>query len=437
MNKIEYLYDLDDRPPLRLSLLYALQWALMIFPLLLTSAVVPASILQLGAAGEVRFLQLILLSTGIFTVVQCLWGHKYPVIDGPGSPLLLTFLAIAPYGLPAVQAGAALGGLLLMVVIFFVKPDRIVSIMTPNVVAVILLLIATTLLPFIGRLMSGSESSAAGASGFKFLLSVGLVVLMSIMAFKLKGFLRTIWLLVGMVIGTAIFCAVELPSLGDFLASSWLSIPPHLIPSKPEFMVTAVIAYAVSYVAVVVNSIGSFQAIANITDGERLPSAIRRGLFLNGAGGVFCGLTGVVGLVSYGISPGIVYSIRVASRYVVAWCGALCILASFIPKLASFLSLVPGPVAGAALCTAMAMQIGAGLDIIISADSEQRNYYVIGVPVILGTMIGFLPQDMWNQLPQMLHVLLGNGLIFGILCVLFLEHVVMRGTGPAKSGGAQ
>jgi uracil permease len=426
MDKTEYIYDIDDRPPPRLAALYALQWAIIIFPIFIASAVLPARVLQMGAAEEVRFLQLILLSAGVFTTVQCFWGHRYPLIDGPSVALLLTFLVAAPYGLAAVQAGTAAGGLLLMAAVIVVKPKRIIAVMTPNVIGVILMLISLTLLPYLGGLMSGAESSATEGSAVKFLLSVGLVLLMSAMAYRFKGFLKSVCLLAGMIVGTALFFTMEHPSFGHFLSSPWLSIPPHIIPSKPQFTLSATIAFAVSYMAVAVNSIGSIQAIASLTDSERLSAAIPRGLFLNGIAGVLCGLMGIVGLVSYSTSPGIVLSIRVASRFAVAWCGILFVLAAFIPKLAAFFALVPSPVVGAALCTALGIQIGAALEIVTASGIEQRSYYIVGLPVVLGTLIGFLPQDLVNQLPQAFRVFLGNGLTFGILMVLLMEHVVMR-----------
>jgi uracil permease len=436
MDKSEYLYDLDDRLPLRLALLYAFQWAIIIFPVFITSAVLPARVLQMGPADEVRFLQLILLSSGVSTTIQCIWGHRYPIIDGPSTALLLTFLLIAPYGLPAVQAGGIAGGLLLMAAVIVVKPKRIIPIMTPNVIGVILMLVSLTLLPYLSELMSGASagSSQGEASAVKFLLSVGLVLLMSAMAYRLTGFFKTVSLLAGMIIGSAVFFAIEHPSFNHLLTSSWFSIPPDMIPSKPKLTISAVIAFAVSYAAVVVNSIGSIQAIANITSRDRLASAIPRGLFINGVAGVFCGLMGIIGTVSYSTSPGIVLSMRVASRFAVAWCGVLFILAAFIPKLGAIFALVPPPVVGAALCTAMGIQIGAALDIITRSGIEQRSYYIVCLPVVLGTLIGMLPQNVVNELPQAFRVFLGNGLTFGILLVLFLEHVLMRRSTPAEKG---
>jgi uracil permease len=123
-----------------------------------------------------------------------------------------------------------------------------------------------------------------------------------------------------------------------------------------------------------------------------------------------------------------VLSIRVASRFAVGWCGILFILTAFVPKLAALFALVPAPVVGAAFCTAMGIQIGAALEIVTASGIEPRSYYIVGLPVVLGTLIGFLPQDLIDQLPQAFRVFLGNGLMFGILLVLFLEHVVMKNT---------
>jgi uracil permease len=298
--------------------------------------------------------------------------------------------------------------------------------MTPNVVGVILLLIALTLLPYLTRLMTGAGAAAPSGSAAKFALGIILVLLMATLAHRLNGFLKTISLLIGMLIGTVAFYVLELPEFKALLEASWLSIPQDIIPSAPTLALPAMVAFAVSYVAVVVNSIGSIQAIANVTSKDRLSEAIPRALLLNGASGVVCGIMGVVGLVSYSISPGVVLSNRVATRFATAFAGMVFVLAAFLPRLAALLTLIPPPVVGAALCVAMGVQIGAALSIIAGGDMERRDYYVVGLPVLLGTLLGFLPQGLVETVPQILRVFIGNGLTFGIVLVMLLEHVLMR-----------
>lgn len=434
-----YTYDLDDPPPLRLAVTYGLQWVIIVFPALVAAAVLPARVLQFSPAEEVRFLQLILLSSGFSTLVQCLWGHRYPIVDGPSTALLLTFLVLAPFGIPVIQAGTILGGVLLMGVVLVAKPGKITTLMSPNVVGVILMLVAFTLLPYLSRLMTGAESSVGGGSTQTFVLSMALVLLMATLSYRLKGFLKTIWLLIGMLAGTVLFFALKHPDVKGIVSAGWFSIPPDLVPSLPEFSLPAAIAFAVSYIAVVVNSVGSIQAIADITSRERLTHAIPRGLFINGISGVICGMMGTIGTVSYSMSPGVVLSIRVASRFAVVWGGVILILAALVPKLAALFALIPTPVVGSALCTAMGIQIGAALSIIAGKGITQRSYYVVGLPVLAGTLIAYLPQDVVNTVPPVFRVFLGNGLTLGILLVLLLEHVLMREKRPAKplQGGTE
>ncbi len=420
-----YIYDIDDRPPLRNGILYALQWSVIMFPIFITSAALVSKVLRLEPALELRFFQLTLLTSGFFTVVQCLWGHRYPVIDGPSTALLLTFLILAPYGIPAIQGGAVLGSLLLILAVLVVKPRRIIPIMTPNVVGVILMLIALTILPYLSRLMSGATGSA-GASAVKFLVSIVLVLLIATLGYRLRGFLKTISLLIGILIGTGVFYALELPEMKTLHETSWLSVPSDFIPYRPILSLPAIIAFAVSYVAVVVNSVGSIQAIANVTSRDRLERSIPMGLLINGVGGLVCAIMGIIGTVSFSLSPGVVLTNRVASRFAVAYSGILMMIAAFIPPFAALLAMVPPPVVGAALCAAMGVQIGAALSIISKGGMEQRDYYVVGLPVLLGTLIGFVPQGLLGNLPQVLQVFAGNGLTFGIISVLLLEHVLMR-----------
>ncbi|MFZ0930568.1 MAG: hypothetical protein WAN11_18320 [Syntrophobacteraceae bacterium] len=67
-------------------------------------------------------------------------------------------------------------------------------------------------------------------------------------------------------------------------------------------------------------------------------------------------------------------------------------------------------------------------------DLDLIAYYIVGLPVVLGTLIGMLPQNVVNELPQAFRVFPGNGLTFGILLVLFLEHVLMRRPAPTEKG---
>jgi xanthine/uracil permease len=118
--------------------------------------------------------------------------------------------------------------------------------------------------------------------------------------------------------------------------------------------------------------------------------------------------------------------LRVASRHAVAYCGVILALAAFLPKLSALLALVPTPVVGAALCVILGAQVGVGITTVTSRSLTTRDYFVVGIPLILGTAVGFLPRELTAQFPGPLQVLVGNSLIMGIALVLLLEHVLLR-----------
>lgn len=430
-----YTYDLDDRPPLRYAILYGLQWAVLMFPTLIIAAALCSKALQMEAGAEVRFLQLTLLASGLFTALQSLWGHRYPVLEGPSSAVLLSFIVLAPYGLQYIQGGTLFGGVVLIILVATGKLKKIRSLATPNVVGVILMLIAFSLLPYLAASMAGIDG--AHPNGALWILSSSLVLTVGIAALShwLPGMWKTVAILLGMFLGTIYFSIVDFPGWQSLSSARWISLPDSYTSPVPRFDWPVLVAFAASYLAVVVNSLGSLHGIAGVTDSARLPAAISRGIFINGVAGIFCGVTGLVGMVSYSVSPGVVLANRVASRYATAVGGIILMVAALVPKLAALLAMVPSPVVGAALCVAMGAQTGSALDNVSAGGMQRRDYFVVGLPVLLGTLVGFMPPGLLQQAPFAFRVFFGNGLIIGIVLVLLLEHIVLRNRKPSEREG--
>ncbi|NNG06342.1 MAG: purine/pyrimidine permease [Desulfobacteraceae bacterium] len=427
MEKPSYLYDIDDHPPFHYAIVYGLQWAFIAFPSVIIAATLCGAALGLGLEGSIRFLQLALLTTGLFTFVQSLWGHRYPLVDGPSTALVLTFILLVPYGLPAIQGGMILGGVLLIIIVCSKQLERVIRLFTPNVVGVILMLIALGLLPPLLRFITGINEAHPQGEAFILIISLALILFIATISYRLKGFLKTISILLGMIVGSLLFLLLGRLDWQGLTAASWISFSTRWVESAPSFYWPAAVAFACAYLAVIVNSLGSLQGVAAITDKERLGVGTRRGILVNGVEGIVCGFMGVVGgTVSFSISPGVILVNRVASRYAVSYCGIILLLAAFLPKLAALLALVPAPVVGAALCVAMGGQVGAGIAIIASKEVTSRDYFVVGIPILLGTMVGFFPRSLFDALPGFSQVFLGNSLIVGIVMVLLLEHILWR-----------
>jgi xanthine/uracil permease len=423
-----YLYTIDDPLPFWRGLLYGLQWTAIVFPSLIIAAALAGQALQLQPAAQVRFLQLTLLLSGTFSIIQTLWGHRYPLLEGPATALLLTFLALATHGIQVIQGGLLVGGAMLVAIGLTRALKPLLRLFTPNVVGVILLLIAFTLLPHLLPGVIGVDPQHPDGNYPVFTISLALMLAIALSSRWLRGFWQTVAMFLGIVLGTVAFALQGGVDWHQVWAAPWLAAPNQWLAASPRFHWPALLAFALAYVAVLVNSVGSIQGIANVTDPKRLPEALHRGILVNGLAGICCGLVGIVGTVSYSMSPGVVLITRVSSRFAVSFCGVLVVGAAFIPKLAAVFTAVPAPVVGAALCVGLGGQVGAGLAIISGQQHRLtgRDYLVIGLPLVVGTLVSLLPAGFFTGMPATLQIFLGNGLIMGILMVLLLEHLLLR-----------
>jgi len=235
-------------------------------------------------------------------------------------------------------------------------------------------------------------------------------------------------MIVGIVVGTLIFWLWGLMDFQPVRDASWFSFPARLWSGMPRFYLPAIISCFFAYLAVVVNSVGSIHGVAEIVGKDDLTKRIDRGIAVTGLAGVAAAGLGVVGTVSYSSSPGVILVTRVASRYAQAMCGIILLCTAFIPRLNALLTAIPATVIGAALCVALGSQVGAGISVITAGGKSMagRDYLVVGLPVIIGTLVSALPPSFFAVLPASIEVIVGNGLVVGIVLVLILEHLFLR-----------
>jgi xanthine/uracil permease len=78
-------------------------------------------------------------------------------------------------------------------------------------------------------------------------------------------------------------------------------------------------------------------------------------------------------------------------------------------------------------------QVGVGISIIASKEITYRDYFVVGLPLLLGTLAGFFPHSLFDTLPGFSQVFFGNSLIVGIVTVILLEHILWREKASLKN----
>lgn len=426
-SRSDLLYGLDDRPPwIRLGL-YGLQWLLVIMPTLTVLTVVSSEVLGLSPAQSAGFFQRLLIVSGGAIIVQTLWGHQLPLMDGPAAALLITLASLASSGQQAINGGMIVGG----IVVFACGALGLMRLVTPlftdRVVGVILLLIGLTMLPYLMPMIQGVDPAHPHGRPLVFALGLALTLLVAVMTQYLTGLLKSLSILWGIIIGFICFAALGMVDISNLEQARWLRLPALDWGGPPKFEIGAVLSFLFAYLAVVVNAAGSIFTIQPMVRSDHINRRLNRGVAFTGLSGILSGLAGVIGTVPYSLSPGVITVTHVGSRFVLTMCGAMMIALAFFGKLAALLSAVPDAVVAASLLASIGAATGYSIQVIIGRDQAfgGREFMVVGLPILLGTGVTLLPDPFMEMLPATLRPLIDNGLIVGAVTVLLLEHLIM------------
>ncbi|MDX9746630.1 MAG: purine/pyrimidine permease [Syntrophales bacterium] len=177
-----------------------------------------------------------------------------------------------------------------------------------------------------------------------------------------------------------------------------------------------------------INDLGSIQSMNELLKPKGMEKRINRGILITGLFNALSGFLAVIGPVNFSLSPGVIATSGCASRTAMLPSALLLLLLSFSPILIGVIASVPSVVIGTIMIYILAAQIAAGL--VLAFESIQEFNFqdglIIGLPLMLGTIIAFLPAEMLHNIPKIIRPVLGNGFVVGILSALAMEHVTHR-----------
>ncbi len=189
-----------------------------------------------------------------------------------------------------------------------------------------------------------------------------------------------------------------------------------------------IIAFLLCFLGLSINDLGSIQAVGAVLQADEMPKRITRGITLTGLSNGLAGFMGVIGPVNFSFSPGVIASTGCAARSTLIPTGIIMLILAFMPRVLFYLSFIPGVVIGCVLLFIMCTQVAAGLTTAFSAMEEPyfENALLIGLPILIGVMVAFLPGEVVASFPSHLRPILANGFVIGVLVSLLMENVIFR-----------
>ncbi|MFO1061675.1 MAG: nucleobase:cation symporter-2 family protein [Dongiaceae bacterium] len=432
-------------PPGRLLTL-GLQHALVMYAGSIAVPLIVGRALGLAADQIAYLVNADLLACGIATFIQSFGlpgiGIRLPIMMG------VTFTAVSPMlamvaggkaaGTPPEETlrviygaviGAGIVGLLAAPLM-----SRLLRFFPPVVTGSVILVIGISLMPIAVNWAAGAPDPAMPGYGAPGNLAVALLVLLVILGISrfATGFLAHVAVLIGIVVGIAVSTAAGTMSFAEVVAAPLLGAVLPLHFGLPLLDPVALLTMALVMIVTMIESMGGFLAVGEMTGRPLDRAALARGLRGDGLGTIVGGLFNTFPYTSYSQNVGLVGITGVRSRHVcVAAAGVLALL-GLVPKLGALVEAVPGPVLGGAGIVMFGMVAATGLRTLGRVDfaGTPANQLIVAVSIGVG-MIPLASDRFFQALPAGLEPLLGSGILLTATAAVLL-NLFFNGTRPAE-----
>ncbi|MEP9350867.1 solute carrier family 23 protein [Xanthobacter sp. KR7-225] len=425
------VYGLNDKVPVPALVPLALQHAMLALTFLIYP-VLAATEAGLSARETSAMLSACAMSMGLATVLQCArtrFGSGYLAvhIPAPGAiPLAVQALSLGGIGLLA--ATTFLVGVCQLGMARLVRPLRVV--LPPEVCGVAVTMLGVSLAGPALRRALGMEGAALAPSENALLVSLSTLCLIVGVAVFAPKRLKLFAVFVGACAGWALagaFGTMPAGSADRIAAAAWMALPEVHLPSlslAPALFPLVALLVVMNLVDVL--SVTVSLEKMNDADWRRADMrAAQRAVTACGIGNMLNGLSSGFQAGLSSSSVGLAFATQATARVIGLVAGAMIFATAFFPKAIVALTLIPSPVIGGILLYTSAYLLVAGMDLITSRRLSERRVFVVGLSMLAGLSIVFLP--LREQLPEALRPLFSTPLTVGACCAIVLNLIFRIG----------
>ena len=429
-------------PPQKLAI-YGAQHVLAFYA---GAVIVP--ILLAGAIGlsDEQLIHLInadLFTCGIASIIQSVgfWkvGVRLPLLQG------VTFTAVAPMiaigsaagggteGLATIYGAVIVAGLFT----FFLAPyfGKLIRFFPPVVTGSVIAIIGLSLLP-----VAINDAVGFGDPVRKdFFYAIGTLAVIVMIQRVFKGFMATVAVLVGLVIGTTIAFILGDANFDSVGSSDWGGVATPFFFGIPQFSITAIISMIVVMLITAVETTGDVFATGEIVEKKVGNEDVSRALRADGLATTLGGVLNSFPYTCFAENVGLVRLTGIKSRWVVATAGVFMMVIGVIPKAGAVAASIPHSVLGGAALAMFATVAVVGIQMLTRVDfNDHRNVVIVATSVGLAMLVTMKP-TLYTVIPggRWSEMIFNSGITLGSITAIVLNLVffhVGKNFGPGVAG---
>lgn len=384
-----------------------------------------------GALGYSSQQLTYLISTDIFmcgvaTFLQ-LQLNKY---FGIGLPVVLgvAFQSVAPLIMIGQKhgSGAMFGALIvsgIYVLLIAGIFSKIANFFPPIVTGSVITTIGLTLIPVaIGNMGNNSEKPTAQS----LLLAVVTILIILLVNIFAKGFLKSISILIGLIIGTIIASFMGLVDFAPVTQAPLVHVPTPFYFGIPKFELSSIVMMCIIATVSLVESIGVYFALSDITN-EKLDSIrLRNGYRAEGLAVLLGGIFNTFPYTGFSQNVGLVKLSGIKTRLPIYYAAGFLVLLGLVPKFGALAQIIPSPVLGGAMLVMFGFVSVQGMQMLARVDFEHNEHHFLIAAVSISAGVGLNGSNLFNSLPTGLQMFFSNGIVMASVIAIVLNLILNR-----------
>jgi uric acid transporter len=397
-----------------------------------------------------------LFACGLATLVQSIGfpgvGIRLPVMMGvPFASVgpMLSMAAAPDVGLLGIYGSVITAGLFAVLVAPFI--GKLLPLFPPVVTGTIILVIGVSLmrvginwagggLPTLTRVVDGVPGAFPNP-GYAQLQGLGIALFVLVVILALirwgAGFVANVSVLLGIIAGAVLAAALGVMHFEKVVSAAWFDFVIPFRFGMPQFHPVPIVTMCIVIIVVMIESVGMFLALSDMTGRKLDAAALARGLRADGVGTVLGGIFNTFPYTSFSQNVGLVGVTGIRSRWVTATGGCIMLGLGLLPKMSALVEAVPQVVLGGAGLVMFGMVAATGARILTNVDfkTNRFNLFVVAIATGFG-MIPLVAPNFFRYTPDALHPLLESGILLSAVVAVVLNFFFngMAGAKEAEAG---
>ena len=354
---------------------------------------------------------------GIATFLQ-LQLNKY---FGIGLPIVLgvAFQSVAPLG--AMFGALIVSGIYVILIsgIFSKIANLFPAVVTGSVITTI----GLTLIPVaIGNMGNNVEKPTVQS----LLLAIVTVLIILVINIFTKGFIKSIAILIGLVVGTIIAGVMGLVDLTPVFQAPIVHIPTPFYFGIPKFELSSIVMMCIIATVSMVESTGVYLALSDITKDKIDQIRLRNGYRAEGLAVLLGGIFNTFPYTGFSQNVGLVKLSGIKTRLPIYYAAGFLILLGLLPKFGALAQIIPAPVLGGAMLVMFGFVSLQGMQILARVDFEHHEHNFLIAAVSISAGVGLNGSTLFNSLPTSLQMFFSNGIVMASMIAIILNIILNR-----------